>query len=584
MDITNPLHEYRSYSYHHILCACKTTAAAESLAGTLTEDLRDTVGAVQTPDDIKVINDYVVVMNGFKDGDAFIKNASWETLFAPNSSKNNRYITTTMALEGEMTIVEPKGFSLLETINNVSKKLKVDSTNITWALKTVFVGYKSDNTVDYIANLKPLIFMMYDIQAKFDVSGSEYYTKFIGVANGSAKLPCYNSVAPISLTSGAGATLKDVIGELVTTINDKYTKEVDKMKERAASKGMQLEGRKITYAIVLPPEYESYPVDNIVVSQRGNVDTAGNITFPKDANIEQMIHTVLRSSKKINEDAAQAKGTVDRIFKTFSETTFEGDDTGTMTITFYVKPYDVPKATSEETLNNGETTAIEYDYMYSGANVDILDFDIKMEFGMGFLQMLTVNNPLQNTNPVEGEPENTQTSQEFSTSGTSGKTSNDDNTAKSVVSVGTLYPSKKFDELLTKGVENNADAAAFDLLLSKHAQLETLEAKVKVLGNPLVLGDLNILPSELGTLGPIGSSKFAKWLLGPPLIKINVYVPANPNSLVVSDKFRKQFWYRGFYQVLSTRHTFDQGIFTQEHDMISMPLEDPVVNTNPEQE
>lgn len=583
MDKTNPLHQYRSYSYHHILCACKTTAAAESLAGTLTEDLRDTIGAVQDPENIKVQNDYVVVLNGFKDGEAFIKNASWETIFAPNSSKHNRYITTTMALEGEMTIVEPKGFSFLETINNVSKKLNVDTTNITWALKTVFVGYKIDNTVEYIANLKPLIFMMYDLQGKFDVTGSEYYLNYIGVANGSAKLPCYNSVAPISISAGAGATMKDVMGELVTQINEKYNKEVAAMKERAAKKDLQLEGRTIKYDIVLPPEYLSYPVDNIVVSQRGNVDTSGNITFPKDSNIERMIHTVLRSSKKINEDAAQAKGTVDRIFKTYSETTFEGDDTGSMTVTFYVKPYDVPKATSETSLNNGETNAIEYEYMYSGGNVDILDFDIKMEFGMGFLQMLTVNNPLQNTNPIEGEADNTQESLSISTSGTTGSTSNPDNTKKQIVSVGTLYPSKKFDELLTKGVENNADAAAFDLLLSKHSQLETLESKVKVLGNPLVLGDLNILPSELGTNGPVGSTAFAKWLLGPPLVKIDVYVPANPNSLVVTDQFRKQFWYRGFYQVISTRHTFDQGMFTQEHDMISMPLEDPVVNTQPEQ-
>ena len=583
MDKTNPLHQYRSYSYHHVLCACKTTAAAESLAGSLPEELRDTTGAVQDPENIQVKNDYVVVMNGFKDGEAFIKNLSWETLFAPTSKKHNRYITTTMAVEGEMTIVESKGFSLLETINNVSKKLNVDTTNITWALKTVFVGYKADNAVEYIANIKPLIFMLYDLQCKFDVSGSEYYVKFIGVANGSAKLPCYNTVAPISISVGAGATLKDVMGELVTQINDKYNKEVDAMKERAAKKGMQLEGRTITYDIKLPPEYESYPVDNIVVSQRGNVDTSGNITFKKDSNIEQMIHSVLRTSKKVNEDAAQSKGTVDKIFKTHSETTFEGDDTGTMTVTYYVKQYEVPKATSEESVNNGKTNAIEYEYLYSGGNVDILDFDLKMEFGLGFLQMLTVNNPLQNTNPVEGDPANTKESQGFDTGGTTSKAANDDNTEKNIVSVGTLYPSKKFDELLTKGVENNADAAAFDLLLSKHSQLETLESKVKVLGNPLILGDLNVLPSDLKKNGPVGSTAFAEWLLGPPLVKIDVYVPANPNALVVTDQFRKQFWYRGFYQVISTRNTFYMGVFTQEHDMISMPLEDPVVNTQPEQ-
>lgn len=233
-------------------------------------------------------------------------------------------------------------------------------------------------------------------------------------------------------------------------------------------------------------------------------------------------------------------------------------------------------------MNSGKSRAIEYDYMYSGTNVDILDFDIKMEYGLGLLQMMTINNPLQPTDPVHGTESNTAESQDIETGGQRGNTANPDNTQKRTVNVGTLFPSAKFERIMSKGVVNNGDSAAFDVLLSKHSQLETLEAKVKVLGNPLVMGDINIKPSEIVSGKFKGESAFADWLNGPPLVKINVFIPANPNALVVEDKFRKQFWYKGFYQVISTKNIFDQGTFTQEHDMLSIGLEDPVVNTKPE--
>lgn len=583
MDITNPLHEYRSYSYHHILCACKTTDAAESLSGELAPNIRKKIGAIQTPDRIEVENDIVVVINGLRDGEAFVKTASWENVFAPSSGQSERYRTTAMTLEGQMTIAEPKGFGLLECINNTSKALAADASNMIWVLKTIFVGYKADNTVDYISNIKPLIFMMYDMQAKFDVSGSEYYLTFVGVSNGSAKLPMYNSVSVVSLSSGAGSTLKDVIAELNTQLNANYGVEIAKLQERATQKDLDLVGRKIKYDIKLPEEYSEYLVDDIPVANRGNPDTSGNITFRKHSSIEQMIHTLLRTSNRINKDAAKSTGVVDKIFKTFNTISLDGDDvSGTLTITYHIKSYEVPKAKSEEELNSGKSRAIEYDYMYSGTNVDILDFDIKMEYGLGLLQMMTINNPLQPTDPVHGTESNTTESQDIETGGQRGNTANPDNTQKRTVNVGTLFPSAKFERIMSKGVVNNGDSAAFDVLLSKHSQFETLEAKVKVLGNPLVMGDINIKPSEIVSGKFKGESAFADWLNGPPLIKINVFIPANPNALVVEDKFRKQFWYKGFYQVISTKNIFDQGTFTQEHDMLSIGLEDPVVNTKPE--
>lgn len=583
---TNVLHKYRSYSYHHILCACKTTAAAESLSGTFTEGLRDMPGAIQDPDNINVINDYVVVINSFKDSAAYIKNLTWESLFAQPSDAKSRYKTTTMASEGEMTIVEPIGFGLFDVINKISKKLRVSSaTNMTWAIKTVFVGYTHDNNVEYITDVKPLIFMMYDIQAKMDVTGSAYYAKFIGVSNGNAKMPCYNAVNVVSLSIGDGVkTLSDVIDELVTVVNEKYSKDVAEMRKRAKLEGLELNGREIKYDIVLHDDYVNYEVDNIIMDQRGNPDSAGVISFQKNSNMEQMIHTVMRQSTKINKDAAQSGNSVDRIFKIHTQTTFTGDDTGTLTITYYIMPYEVPKATSDTSHNGTNDNYIEYDYMYSGKNVDILDFDIKMEYGMGFLQMISASNPLNGTNPIVGESNNTQASQGSVTGGMTNSTSNPDNTPKlPSVNVGTLYPSKKYDNMSTLGVENNNDVIAFDTLLAKHSQLETLETKIKVLGDPYIMNDINTLPSDI-LKDKVGSTAFGTWKQGPPLVKINVFLPANPNKLVVEDSYRKQFWYKGFYRVISTVNSFDNGIFSQTHDMLSMSLKDPIVATKPDEE
>lgn len=583
MDTSNELHDFRSVSYHHILVACKDLAAATKLTTDFNEDLRTTIGAVQTPDSFKVIDgDHVVMINGFTDGETFIRDAEWETMFAPPSKKNQRHVSTTMALEGEMTIVEPKGFSFLEAVNNVSKKLKVDNVNITWVLKTVFIGPKMDNSVGYIANVKPLLFSMYDLQSKFDVVGSEYYVKFIGISNGNSKLPGFNNTTVASVSMGTKKKLGDTITELQTQLNANYTSETDKLIERCKADGLELQGRKLVYEIVLHGEYANYDMDNVQLSQRGNIDTSGNITFPKNASIEQMIHNVLRSSKQVGKDASKPTGEVDKIFKVFGSTKHSGDDTGTTTVRFDIHAYDVPKSTSDgATLNNGKSNAIEYDYMYTGKNIDVLDFDMKMEMGMGLLQLLTVNNTVKNTHPVVGEEDDIRGVNKMSNAGASGKSSGPDNTKKLVsINVGTILPSKKYDELSVIGNVSEGTAASFDSLLSKHSQLETLGVSIKVLGNPAVLNDLNITPDDIPS-GKTGGTPFGEWLTGPPLVKVNVSIPANPNALVVEDKFSKEFWYKGFYRVISTKQQFVGGIFTQVHDMLSMELEDPIVVVDP---
>src|SRR5690606_2058050 len=120
------------------------------------------------------LGQYVVLFNGTQDTDFFIRDLNWESVMVPRSGSIDNF--TTMGTEGTMTIVEPKGARFFRYLNDVFDKLQCDPVGITFILKTIFVGHQdgdldvnaSTSIPQQIANVKPLGFMMYDIQSNFD--------------------------------------------------------------------------------------------------------------------------------------------------------------------------------------------------------------------------------------------------------------------------------------------------------------------------------------------------------------------------------------------------------------------------------
>ncbi len=580
----NPLHQFRSYSYHHILIACDTTAAAEAVSGLGSNvtgnigDFNDQVfqhhgaerGVVARP---IADGNYVVVINGARDSEFIITDAKWSTLVIPAVfSKGVETIhATTMATEGSMEILEPKGIRFINVINDVGNKLLTGPTGITWVLKTIFIGQTDGGKPRFLTKYKPVMLFMANITGSFDVGGAEYTFDFIGQTNGAAKIPQFSDLKIPSIPIPKEKnTLKEIFGYLTSTIQLEYddflieTEQVD------------IPGRNIKYKIELEKDTyatDEYRIDDLLLQNKGSYN------FGRKVTIEQAITHLMQQCTKVKIDAS---GNPKYIFKIHSTLKTAKK---TATVTYYVRRYVQPESVVIDKDNINAPTdgnTLNYDYIYSGNNIDILEFDIKMQLGLAFFQLLESTQTLRDSqkaqhNSGDDEQDRKKQNEKKNNEELDKKTTNyksSTNVEQKSNEFRIKYPSAQYRKIFQKNSNSGLTASDFQSALAQHAELETLESKITILGNPELMSDLNILPSDVNVVdAPISNTTVMKnWLHVPMFCKINIRMPKSSSLTVdVGSSFSEPFWYDGYYTILAVEQVFKNGTFTQELDLLSVP-------------
>lgn len=594
----NPLHEFNSYSYHHILIACDSTETAESLSslnssqntneGTFFSDIFSKKGA--SVGNIQVLDapnggKYVVTINGAKDAEFIIDNAKWQTLVTPfvPSSDPNTIQATSISLEGTFDVIEPRGVQFLNVVNNIGVALATGPTGITWLLKTVFIGQIANNAqhVKYITNVKPLMFFLINVSANFNESGSEYLVSFVGQSNGLSKIPQYSKLklSNISFASDERKirnVLGAVVGKDTSTAGSGFVEKMQADYNLYVEQTKQTVGRKIKYEIVLDEHYKDYSIDQLQTSQSGTGAGGGGINFGEIETIEQAISKIMLMSSEVKGDSTKSPKRIFKVYSSLRTTLTEA------LVTYYIKSYEVPEAgTLGGDPNTGINNALNYDYIYTGRNVDIMKFDIRMEMGMAFFQLLESSSAL-NANQQEQQK---QEKDRIEVQKTKPKEEATIETTGDIVGAPTateqkgkekriIFPSQPFEKKFQSNHKDSLNNMDFQSALSKHAAIENLEAKITIHGNPIILNDVNIAPFEFKDNKISGNVLFPDWLVKPILCKVNVMMPSN-NSLsgASPETFAQPFWYRGYYSIIMMEHEFKRGVFLQTFDMLSIPQE-----------
>ena len=164
----NRLAQYRSYSYHHILAVCDSTATADALS-----KASDTDVWTHAPDNAiprgryspKVIGNgssnmrYCVIINGTYDAAYVITRAQWAASTGAAATPNDN--SGSIALEGALSISEPKGVVFLDQLVKCCIDLGISAQTAVYVLKTVFVGYgyneDQGDYIDHITDIPPLV-------------------------------------------------------------------------------------------------------------------------------------------------------------------------------------------------------------------------------------------------------------------------------------------------------------------------------------------------------------------------------------------------------------------------------------------
>jgi len=372
------------------------------------------------------------------------------------------------------------------------------------------------------------------------------------------------------------ALLKSAIKKLFEKINYRYNKYFIGVRPDIIAQGIN--PLAIKYEFELSKEYldTGYTVDDVQqqTTSAGLTTSGAAMDFSKGITIENAIKTIMNKCEKIKDDAAGETETKDKFgFKIRTILTSKKNE---YIIKYYIERqklmfsniFDASKSNDPELQAQLDANTLSFDYIYTGQNIDIIDYSMKMEMGFVFFQQLTNGNNLrsQSENPTDvtsqisnDKPANVN------------DPDNSDGSTKTVPKKIPIFYRKNNKNPETINTKSPKKAAEFQSLLDRHAALENIQSKVKIHGNPALLNSINKTPKGFGkneSTKVEENSVFPYWEKVPALVEINIMMPIEENGVVVN---MEPFWYTGKYYVFSVANEFSGGLFTQELEMISMP-------------
>lgn len=618
----NPLSRYRSYAYYHFLIMCEDSSVAQTL-----QTSNDFVKLLIDQDPTKITRfntvpnggKYVVLINGMVDAHLSISHIEWEALTAANAVVGDQF--TSMALEGTMSIREPKGFRFTNYIKEGCQVLNKDLVGVVWMLKTIFVGYgvttDGSNTsfTDMITNVKPLLFYMTDLSGTFDETGSQYEVKFVGNNDGVARLPQMMRVAD-GITVNLGGpnndnSLANAMMMLEKKANEIYNKYfdcvsrtyVDAINQSQDTKISDSPFSKVLYLITFDKEshYDDKTLYTVTEAPQQIKDGVGKCDDPlilkmgDSATIEEAIREIMSRSKQVKKDTE--KDGQKYTYKITSEIKsgrdvqptinslgraellgIQSKDQFDFVIIFKISKFaivsnDIIKSLLEGTTPSGLDPDVEkkikqnlltLDYIYTGKNIDIISFDIKMQGGLAFLQIITSADNLLPSNV------NLPSRQYIHV--------NSDDRLGIGVTKTPLFMGLPIKDPRLRNHPDPKSTMNFTSALATHASLEALEASAVIWGNSNLLGVVGSTNASIPNAPLLESNDkdvFPHWGTFPALAKVNIRMPRSNDDLTLMQQgtgdYTESFWYTDYYYVYSIKHIFNEGLFTQQLSLMALP-------------
>jgi len=568
------------------------------------------------------LGQYVVMLNSTQDVDFFIEDLSWSSIMIPttNTGLSQRSVGT----EGVMTIIEPNGARFYNYLNNVFNALDCDPAGIVFAIKTIFIGYPTEGHPDINSNIphaittiRPFLFSIYDITSKYDETGGTYTISFLGNANGTANISAFSTIPPgtngalIGYNPGennsSGKTLEEVLDTFQKFMNKKSIEAAREYRDYITKKtprevdDKRYKNRPVTYRIILDDEYknDTYVVDNLPEYLTDATPDQGSVVFSPDESIQHAIETIMMMCSKVNDeastgvtndlglvdhydfkiltvvDSAVNELSLDEMLQLTNENTALPDGQlppGLFEIIFYIKRQRVAKHGPQDISKLDQATlqanTIEFDYLYTGKNIDIVEFD--MTLNMGFLMYMSLHPYSTFNTQSEQLKKKSNIDEPVVINGTQGHQTLRGQSPIPVAKPGT-------DAVTMSNLPNGLKYGSARALLNKIATLSAIDCKIKIRGNPDLLNDYSIDPFENVNVGKVHNNIYKQ----PGLVKVNIRMPVDdekedPTDMLMNARpITEPFWFEGRYIIFEILHEFKGGEFTQELSLIALVEDDP---------
>lgn len=417
-NYANPLDDFRSYSYHHILTIGNTSEAFRKMVTPFNGKPRvlSAVDKVSIGEKIDIDGDPVYLLVDTRRFSQFsITEVEMEHVYGTGPVSNPSVPSGSMRVK----LIDTTGLSFFNFLSDVLRnKLKTTKSSAFFLLTIIFVGHRYDGTTETISICNiPLLLMLMGF--KFSSSGTIFDIEFMeteGSAQKGASFEQINSCGTIRsvTTQGGPATVGQMMLNFEKQLNiqslefyQKYQNEaLGATKEKTASTKEPRIGKLVQYMITLPNTEPYNWADNLKIdignaslnSEQIFVNAPAGITVDnpfsdsksrlgvftlavsKTATIADVIKKILESSQGFLKlaSADTIKTNNGLTCKIITNVT---SNENTYLIHYDVYPVTIPKQVSGQKSNtigsevNG-LNLIKYDYIFTGKNTHIKDLDI----------------------------------------------------------------------------------------------------------------------------------------------------------------------------------------------------------------
>ena len=463
--------------------------------------------------------------------------------------------SASMACIGNVTleITEPNGVSFVEKLTERMKDLNIKNYSVAqFGLKIFFVGRTADGGELTIPFNSIIPLHLINLEAKYSQKGGEYHMVFVisSDAAGSSPLRPDNGIARAAGFVNKNISFKaNTVKEAMQLLEDQLNKNY---KDVYANELLNVNGSKdIKYSIQLDPKING--TLNLVTKDSLAPGEKCQLTFMPSLDIGTMVRQILMSSKDVNDMIGESNPGLSQ----------EGHPGVKLPIlqTFYHVDKAVVNIIFKIVLYEGEGSNVsdlyEFDYYFSGKNVDILEFEVK--FNQMNLWMQSSEHGLEKNRNADGknaalDPAN------FA-----------QNNLPENVTCTKLYnikqEQKPIDALSNDhaflSVSNRSESTGFakhevTAVPSARLAFETWGKAVGATNNQVtftIRGHLGILDKIV--YSPDGSGPPPSGVFKSTWVKVNIF-----------DQDFNQFFYTGKYQLLSVQNMFQGGKFLQHLTVI----------------
>lgn len=431
--IENPLDNFRSYSYHHILLVSNNSEALRELTSNGNAGFLSKITGAQLGQDIS--NGVFLLVDTRKTSEFQIESLNYDAYITAGKSIRTPTDNIIIGSLITMRLIDPSGIGFFNYMHYlIHEKLMTDVTGLQFLLHTVFVGHDDDGNTRYLPEHSitiPLIMAGEFNLAEFGIKGGLYDISFACANNGSAHLLNNVSYLPEVIDIRAtdnllGTAIQSLENQLNLKSKEFYLhynpqyKNSDGSVSGDNSLGSENgknknNGRLVQYMITIPETWFYYWVDvhqvnseeiDWVKKKQETRESQASTNEEKEPTPEQTSYDALLST-------AQGMSIADvlgMIFKNTNEVNkmfnldAKKDGTGkcykiltsitsneeTVMVHYDVAEYELPDVNQQAKIkeatknsvpkrDNGITpqNAVEYDYLFSGKNSHIIEMEIK---------------------------------------------------------------------------------------------------------------------------------------------------------------------------------------------------------------